>query len=234
MALLANPVDMDGSEDGSGVFGVDEAGRGPAIGSMFAAAVVVPDPGVLPDGIADSKQLTPDRREALAAALHADDRVAIGIGEVTSAEIDRPDANMNALTVVAHARALEGVVRPGLSGIVDACDTSAERFARRVTEAVSVDVHLRAEHRADESDPVVGAASVVAKVARDAHVADLAAEFGEVGSGYPSDPRTRSFLAEHVAEHGDLPACARRSWQTCKDVLAAEDQSALGDFARTR
>jgi ribonuclease HII len=93
---------------------------------------------------------------------------------------------------------------------------------------IAVDVESR--HGADESDVVVGAASIVAKVDRDAAVAALAEEYGEVGSGYPSDPTTREFLREYVAETGDLPACARRSWQTCADLLAAADQSALDDF----
>ncbi|MFC6763684.1 ribonuclease HII, partial [Natrinema soli] len=52
-------------------FGVDEAGKGPALGSMFAAAVHCEEPSVLPDGIRDSKRLSPERREELAAALRA-------------------------------------------------------------------------------------------------------------------------------------------------------------------
>ena len=51
-----------------------------------------------------------------------------------------------------------------------------------------------------------------------------------VGSGYPSDPTTRSFLRAYVADHGDVPDCARRSWSTCDDVLAAAEQSGLDDF----
>jgi ribonuclease HII len=76
----------------------------------------------------------------------------------------------------------------------------------------------------------VGAASIIAKVARDAHVAELADEYGDVGSGYPSDPTTRTFLADYVDSHGELPPCARRSWSTCDDVLAAAEQATLGDF----
>ncbi len=48
-----------------------------------------------------------------------------------------------------------------------------------------------------------------------------------MGSGYPSDPTTRTFLADYVDRHGELPACARRSWSTCDDVLAAASQSTL-------
>jgi ribonuclease HII len=76
----------------------------------------------------------------------------------------------------------------------------------------------------------VGAASIIAKVERDTHVDALADEYGDVGSGYPSDPTTREFLASYVAAHDQLPACARSSWSTCEDVLAAAQQSTLGEF----
>jgi ribonuclease HII len=89
---------------------------------------------------------------------------------------------------------------------------------------------MRSEHRADERHAHVAAASVVAKVERDRRVEALSERYGEVGSGYPSDDRTRAFLAAFVAEHGRLPACARASWATCADVLAAAEQSSLGEF----
>lgn len=225
MWVLAYPPGMDGT-----TFGVDEAGKGPVLGSMFAACVVVPESGVLPAGIDDSKRLSPSRREELDAAIRGDDHIAVGLAEITTEEIDDPATDMNSLTVKAHAQAIEQVLRPGLTGIVDAGDTSAERFGRRVAEGVSEDVSITAEHRADETHAIVGAASIVAKVARDAHVANLADRHGEVGSGYPSDSTTRTFLADYVDEHGDLPDCARTSWSTCADVLAAASQSALGDF----
>ena len=62
-------------------------------------------------------------------------------------------------------------------------------------------------------------------------MADIDAEYDlAVGSGYPSDPTTRAFLADYVAENGSLPACARATWATCEDVLAAAEQSGLSDF----
>jgi ribonuclease HII len=208
--------------------GVDEAGKGPVLGSMFAAAVRV-DPGDLPAGVADSKSLSPDRREELARGIR-ETADAIAVAEVPVSRIDDPETDMNALTVAAHAEALAGAAEDGDEAYVDACDTSAARFERDVGQAVPVDLGTRAEHGADETYPVVSAASVVAKVERDAHVASLAGEYGEVGSGYPSDPATREFLREYVADRGRLPACARESWQTSRDVLAAAEQSSLGEF----
>ncbi|WP_083252407.1 ribonuclease HII [Haladaptatus sp. W1] len=212
------------------MFGVDEAGRGPVLGSMFAAAVAIDDPDDLPDGIDDSKNLSPERREELAAALRADEAVAVGVAEITTTRIDDPETDMNTLTVAAHGEAISRIVSGGERGIVDACDTSESRFARRVAAAVSPEITVEAEHGADETHAIVGAASIVAKVERDAHVARLAEQHGGVGSGYPSDPNTREFLREYVEAHGELPACARASWQTSKDALAAREQAGLDQF----
>ncbi|MFB6078985.1 MAG: ribonuclease HII [Halarchaeum sp.] len=208
-------------------FGVDEAGKGPVLGSMFAAAVVC-DPEALPEGVRDSKRLAPARREELDERIR--DVAAVGVAEIAVERIDDPETDMNALTVAAQAEALDAVAADGLAGTVDAGDVDEARFGRRVAADVDADVELVAEHGADDAHPLVSAASVVAKVARDAHVDALSEEYGAVGSGYPSDPATRDFLREYVREHGELPACARASWATSRDVLAAADQSSLADF----
>jgi ribonuclease HII len=231
--------------------GVDEAGKGPVLGPMVAAAVLG-DPGDLPADADDSKRIAPSRREAIDAAIRETDGVAVGVAFVEPAAIDRPDTDMNTLTVRGQARA----VRAALAGsgeavgggpleepvrvVADAGDTSESRFARRLGEFVAGDesadlpaVDVEAFHGADEEDPVVGAASVVAKVARDARMAaidDRYPAYDDVGSGYPSDPTTRSFLRAYVADNGDVPDCARRSWATCDDVLAAAAQSGLDEF----
>jgi len=208
-------------------FGVDEAGKGPVLGSMFAAAVRC-DPADLPDGVGDSKGIPDERRERLADQIWS--VATVGVAEVPPVRIDDPETDMNTLTVAAHAEALAQVATDGLSGLADAGDTNAVRFEQRVGDRVDADLDLTARHRADEDDPVVGAASIVAKSAREAHVDALAAKYGPIGSGYPSDPTTREFLEEYVADHDDLPDCARRSWSTCEDVLAAAEQSSLDAF----
>lgn len=211
-------------------FGVDEAGKGPVLGSMFAAAVVA-DPDTLPAGIDDSKNLSPARRESLAEQLAADSAVDIGVAEVPVERIDAPETDMNGLTVEAQAQALSNVDAEGMAGYVDAGDTDADRFGRRVAARVPNVGPITAEHGADATYPVVAAASVIAKVRRDAHVAALAEEYErDVGSGYPSDPTTRAFLETYLEATGQLPACARRSWKTCDELVAAVEQAGLADF----
>lgn len=212
-------------------FGVDEAGKGPVLGSMFAAVVRAPA-DALPAGIDDSKRLSDDRREELAERIRDDDSVEVGIAEIPPRRID--DGNMNDLTVAAHAEALSGVVRDGDAGLCDAGDVDANRFGRRVAERIDVEVDVEARHGADGTDQHVGAASIVAKSARERHVRALATEYddayGAIGSGYPGDPATREFLETYVSTTGELPACARASWSTCDSVLAAATQSDLHDF----
>lgn len=206
--------------------GVDEAGKGPVLGPMVCAAVRAPAAAL--SDVEDSKRLSADRRERIAARLRADDRVRVGVETVSVARIDDPETGMNGLTLAGQAAAVRAVTEPGDRVVADAADVDADRFGRRLEDAVGAPV--RAEHGADERHPVVGAASVVAKVERDRRVAAVAAEYGSVGSGYPADPATRSFLREYVREHGSLPACARSSWATCADLLAAAEQSALDEF----
>jgi ribonuclease HII len=276
--------------------GVDEAGKGPVLGPMVAAAVLAV-PSSLPADVDDSKRLLPERREAMAEAIRERDDVAVGVAFVEPAEIDRPDTDMNTLTVRGQARAVRTALGGSLAAAVDepvrvvadAGDTDEARFARRLAESVEGEsdglegesdglegesdglegesdglegesdglegesdglegagddpegedvadrpaVAVEAHHGADADDPVVGAASVVAKAARDARMAAIDAdypEYGDLGSGYPSDPATRSFLREYAADRGTVPDCARRSWATCDDVLAAAEQAALDEF----
>ncbi|RLM90784.1 ribonuclease HII [Halobellus sp. Atlit-38R] len=217
--------------------GSDEAGKGPVLGPMVAAAVRAP-PDAIPDDVDDSKRLSPATRAAIAETLRAREDVAVGVAVVSTDRIDDPETDMNSLTVAAHAEAIAAVASDGDAVTTDAGDVSESRFARRVRDAVAdtpdgttVDVH--AEHGADAEYPIVAAASVVAKVRRDAAIESLDAEYadyGPIGSGYPSDQTTRAFLRDFVAETGDLPDCARASWSTSADVLAAAEQSGLSEF----
>jgi ribonuclease HII len=110
---------------------------------------------------------------------------------------------------------------------VDACDVIASRYGTMVTNFLGVECRVIAEHHADETVPAVSAASIVAKVTRDREVARLAEEFGEIGSGYPSDPVTVRYLRDYIMERGKSPAIARRSWETVHTIIAEKEQQHL-------
>ncbi|HJJ63373.1 MAG TPA: ribonuclease HII, partial [Methanocorpusculum sp.] len=113
---------------------------------------------------------------------------------------------------------------------LDACDVNAERFGVNVLSASGISAEVVSEHKADARYAVVGAASIVAKVTRDRIIEELRTEFGEIGSGYPSDAKTVSFLKKYIREHGVPPTCARKSWQTVTDIMSKSAQKNLFDF----
>ncbi|MDE2046384.1 MAG: hypothetical protein KGJ69_14760, partial [Thermoplasmata archaeon] len=100
----------------------------------------------------------------------------------------------------------------------DACDPDAARFGRELERRAAARGwrgRVVARHKADRDLPVVGAASIVAKVVRDRALARLQEEsLRRMGSGYPSDPLTREFVGRFLREGATLPSCVRRSWST--------------------
>ena len=215
------------------VIGVDEAGRGPVLGSMFVAAVARPSDRGLPGGVRDSKRIPPTERADLARAIDHDSQLHTAVLEVSVDRIDAQSGRLNHLTADVTVEAIE-TIRESVSSVssivVDACDTDKARYADLVGRELPSDIEVIAEHGADDRFPVVSAASIVAKEAREAHVDELREEYGTLGSGYPSDPTTRTFLAEYVDDHGALPDCARRSWKTCADLLNSAAQGRLTSF----
>lgn len=214
--------------------GVDEAGKGPVIGSMFVSAVAVPDLSNIPDSVADSKQLSDASREVLATQIAEHNSINTATIEVSPSDIDAPETDMNTLTVSAHATAITNIIdthtASDVAVVVDASDVNPERFASRIQQQCNPSFELEATHKADVEYPIVAAASIVAKTRRESHISDLASEYGEIGSGYPSDQTTRDFLSSYIEDHGSLPPFARESWQTCDDLLAAAEQSGLDEF----
>ena len=97
--------------------------------------------------------------------------------------------------------------------IVDAVDVKAERFQRNLCESTGLNVI--AEHKADDKDIEVSAASIIAKAERDAQIAEINKDYikmGGIGSGYPSDPTTKKFLTNYT--YDEMPDFVRRSWAT--------------------
>ena len=213
-----------------GIIGVDEAGKGPVLGSMFVAAVRISSEGMVPDSAVDSKKLTKKQREKIANIINKLENCSIGIEEIKVEEIDMVGSNMNNLTAMGHARAISQIVKEGDKIYLDAADVNAQRFGEKIGRELDVEVQIFSEHKADEKYPIVSAASIIAKVERDAHVSNLARNLGEIGSGYPADVRTQSFLKKYLEDNGKLPECARLSWKTSKNLLNRHSQKTIGEY----
>jgi len=200
--------------------GIDEAGRGPVIGPMVIAAVVVDERNVskLEElGVKDSKKLTPKRRERLFDEIIAllEDYVIL---ELWPEEIDSRQGTLNEFEVENFVKALNSLkVRPDVI-YIDAADVKEARFGEDIRKRLDFEAKIIAEHKADDKFVPVSAASIIAKVTRDRAIEKLKERYGEIGSGYPSDPRTRTFLEEYYREHGEFPPIVRRSWKTLKKI----------------
>lgn len=217
------------------VLGVDEAGRGPVIGSMFVGGFVVEDDRV--DeleglGVKDSKKLSDSSRDLM-------DEELPGIGEtflkeVTASTIDelREVMTLNDIEVQAFA---EIIARSDVDRvIVDLPEPNADRFIRKLKQELPPqfeDVEFVAEHGADEKYPVVSAASILAKSARERHVQQLKDKYGfDFKSGYPHDEEVTEFLHKYLDEYGELPEETRRSWSTAQRIIKQHEQGDLQDF----
>lgn len=208
--------------------GIDEAGRGPVLGPLVVAGVACPEPKALQKlGCADSKSLTPGKRERLDRLVreHPDVRVEVRAIPAEVLDDERRRRTLNAIEVERFQDIALALGAPTV--VVDAADVDARRFGRQVASRLPPEVVVVSEHKADGNHVVVGAASIVAKVARDAAVAELARRLERrlpmpLGSGYASDPLTRDFLRAWHARFGDLPEGTRRSWAPMRDLLAPQ------------
>ncbi|MGB3907999.1 MAG: ribonuclease HII [Methanomethylovorans sp.] len=211
------------------IAGIDEAGKGPVIGPMCIGGVLVEKERLFSLknlGVADSKKLTPKKRRLLAHQIRKYAQK-VYIFEVSPFQIDelRKVMSMNQIMVQGFSVVLEELHPDTI--YVDAADVNAARFgtnlkaqyAQRFPEKAK-ELSVVSEHQADAIYPIVSAASIVAKVRRDELIKELEKEIGvDLGSGYPSDPKTRQFLESWSREYGTLPDFVRRSWKTALNVL---------------
>lgn len=218
--------------------GIDEAGRGPVIGPLVIAAVVVDEAHIQELealGVRDSKKLTPKRREELFEEIVriADDYVIL---QLSPREIDSREGTMNELEIENFAKALNSLrVKPDIL-YIDAADVKEKRFGDIIGERLSFSPKIIAEHKADSKYIPVAAASILAKVTRDRIIEELKEVYGEIGSGYPSDPITRRFLEEYYNLHGEFPPIVRKSWKTLRKIeeklKAKRTQPTILDFLK--
>lgn len=170
------------------VAGVDEAGRGPLAGPVFAAAVILPS-GLLIDGVTDSKKISEKKREKLYDVIKSE-ALAFGIASADHSEID--EYNILGATMLAMKRAVEKLnVSPDLL-LIDG--NRAKGFDHPVKTVIKGDALI----------PQIAAASILAKVERDRYCLEMAEKYPEYGfekhKGYPTE-----FHRQKVVELGPCP-----------------------------
>ncbi len=223
---------------GRSIAGVDDAGRGPIIGPLVIAGVLMDEdsvPALVSLGVRDSKLLTPESRSALAEKIK---RLAMKISyeELTPSEIDevvmkgKKLQKLNLLEAKSMAKVIADLEPAAVW--VDASDVKPERYARQILDELPASLKrtvLISEHKADRTYPIVSAASIMAKVRRDGAISKLHGEYGDFGSGYVTDPLTIKFLKEWRKIHASYPPIVRKSWKTLKEIELDLVQSRLSE-----
>jgi len=202
--------------------GIDEAGRGCIIGNMFIAGVVCDERNLnklKALGVRDSKMLTRKQRRRLFNII-----VKVipkyYVIEVTPTEIDRENLNLLVYNVI--SRIISQALQEFPIERIYIDQVGAREKLLHVVRSTGFKGEVIIESKADRRYVIVSAASIIAKVLRDAHIESLKKQYGDLGSGYPSDTKTLSWLKRYYEAHGSLPSIVRKTWSTLKNIAPRE------------
>jgi len=223
------------------LLGIDDAGRGPVIGPMILAGCVI-DEATEKDfrvlGVRDSKQITPKRREFLAKEIKEKSK-SYKVISISPEKIDTSSEKglkLNELEAIACAKIInhlnENLEGEGKVKVVLDCPSISivkwSNFLKSHIDNLS-NLEISCEHKADRNHISVSAASILAKSKREEEMDKLKKEFGEdMGSGYPSDPKTKKFLAKNK-DNEKMSKIFRKTWKTWKEAVSKSKQKKL-DF----
>ena len=227
------------TEERGVIMGIDEAGRGPVLGPMtYGAAFWLPDSTDIPQGFNDSKQLTSDKRAVLMEQILSSDSIGFVLRVLHASEISRnmlrrTPYNLNAMSHDAAIEMIWAVLNAGVK--IDTCYIDTVGIAdhyRGMLERVfeGKGINFVVEKKADAKYAPCSAASVVAKESRDAIIANWEwteepnyepKNANEFGSGYPSDPKCKSWLDVNCNTDAPFgfPDFCRFSWAPAKTAL---------------
>jgi len=181
-------------------------------------------------GVKDSKLLTPLQRERIAKELPKHVKYQLII--VSPSEIDKnvlseTGANLNWLEADKSIE-LINMLSPE-KALIDCPSTNTKAYHEYIAERLMAkSVEFKTEHKADSKYLIVGAASILAKVARDAEIEKLKKHVGmDFGSGYMADPKTAAFLKKNWDKH---PEIFRHSWTPYQVLAGMKKQKKIGEY----
>jgi len=223
---------------GGVILGIDEAGRGPVLGPMtYGAAYWHPDESKsIPKTFNDSKQLAVATRNSLFKDMQTNHNIGFVLRVIHASEISRnmlraEPYNLNAMSHDAAMQMIQAVLDAGVK--IDTCyiDTVgiAESYQRKLDREFSrYNIQFVVEKKADAKYATCSAASVIAKVSRDAIIESwkwTESNYEPIGdrnygSGYPSDPKCKEWLQNNLADPlFSFPDFIRFSWGPAKKAL---------------
>jgi len=191
--------------------------------------------------VRDSKKVSPRMRSFLYQKLKklADDYAVIKL-EASDIDRQRTETNLNKIEIK-HMQEFINHFKPD-KVIIDAIEANTVKFRSLILAGLKQELRekekagefeLVCENFADANYPIVGAASIIAKVIRDAEVRKLEDKHGQFGSGYTSDPRTKKFLKDWLEKHKEFPPFVRHSWVTIKELKKNHEQKGIKIFVKT-
>ncbi len=210
------------------LLGIDDAGRGPVLGPMVLAGVLIEvnqEQGIKAWGAKDSKLLTPKKRGEIKEKVEAEFKHHIEIAKPI--DIDN-SSNLNYLEAIHTAKIINELtadLNEQVRVIVDCPSTNIQAWSRDVQLLIKKPgiISLSCEHKADFNHPIVSAASILAKEKREDEMYKLRLRFKkDFGSGYPADPKTKEFISENFdkEEYKDI---IRFSWNTVKKLINTKE-----------
>eukprot|EP00178_Gracilaria_changii_P027927 TRINITY_DN931_c0_g1_i7.p1 TRINITY_DN931_c0_g1~~TRINITY_DN931_c0_g1_i7.p1 ORF type:complete len:260 (-),score=25.81 TRINITY_DN931_c0_g1_i7:3233-4012(-) len=230
------------------ILGIDEAGRGPVLGPMVYAAAVCPKShasSLRALGVNDSKTFQEQQRDKLRRKIESASFLRIFERALTAEYLSvsmlrREKYNLNLISHDTALSLVQSAIDEGINISEIFVDTvgNAEQYAAKFRERFPTVHRVVVAKKADSTYPIVGAASIMAKTTRDRHIKEWrfpeevrSAEFepgeenkrlefiGPRGSGYPSDPLTKSWMEKNWDKHFGFPTFVRFSWGTTKSIL---------------
>ena len=213
------------------VLGIDEAGRGPVIGPMVMAGIMIEEGDeALLEGAKDSKLVKHSERLRLDKKFREDDNVDFKVivvePEIIDAAVLSGELNLNWLE--AHKQAeIINELQPD-KAIIDCPSINCEGYEKYLQELIeNKDIELVVEHKADVNYIVASAGSILAKVERENQMDEIKRKYGVTGSGYPADPKTKEFIKNNWNK---CPEIFRKSWSTYKRYARPEGQKSLTGY----
>jgi len=210
------------------LLGIDDAGRGPVLGPMILAGVLIEEKEekeIVSWGAKDSKLLTPKKRGEIKEKIEEKFKHHIEIAQPI--DIDK-STNLNYLEAIHAAKIINKLtanLNEKVNVIIDCPSTNIESWSNDVQKLIKKPeiISLSCEHKADFNHPIVSAASIIAKEKREEEMKKLRLELKkDFGSGYPADPKTKEFITENH-DNEKYKHIIRFSWNTVKKLVKTKE-----------
>ena len=214
------------------LLGIDDAGRGPVLGPMILAGVLIKpeQEQTLKDwGATDSKLLFPTKRKKISNQIKSQFKHHIELS--SPKEID-DHTNLNTLEAEKSAKIINELTKnlnEKVQVIIDCPSVNIQSWKNDVQRLLNKpkNINLKCEHKADLNHPIVSAASIIAKEKREDEIHKLKLQLKtDFGSGYPADPKTKEFIQENF-DNPKYKSLIRFSWNTVKKLIKKQSQQTL-------